>query len=303
MAVAGNSGACCECSQLTGCDCETLIPSTLSCENKAGSAILCGYPEWDSPSDPPKYYRRCTAAGGTSWKSGCQAGCSDCAYIINESLSGEGLYNKLTCETTNDMILTSSLNGGESSVIGITPSYPVIESYGIGTVNIDNILSSTVVQSAIGSPACRDNTIGWAEILSTTGTKTLSDEDTDADAEARAAAAISTWTPCGDGCSSDCSAFRTDRTGTGEAIFGFRIVHTKVHWTAAIGNNSYKVTTRFYRRLLGSTGPYLLLSLDERTINYFGLLVPTPAETPWIDVPNEAGWETIAGGQTVELLP
>lgn len=126
-----------------------------------------------------------------------------------------------------------------------------------------------------------------------TVTESLSDEDSDADAEARSKAAIADWTG---GLCTSLTAFRTSRTTGFE--FSYRAVQVKAQWTAVIGQ-TYRVKVRYARRLLGSAGPYVFHSLVEQDI-----LADTVSETTdWLDVPNEAGWETIAANCSVELLP
>lgn len=51
-----NPGSCCSCADQSGCDCISNNCS-LSCRTRAGTASLCGYDEFGTPSTPPKKYR------------------------------------------------------------------------------------------------------------------------------------------------------------------------------------------------------------------------------------------------------
>lgn len=51
------SAACCPCGQLVGCICTALNCATV-CERRAGTAELCGFPEFIDPSVPPRFYKR-----------------------------------------------------------------------------------------------------------------------------------------------------------------------------------------------------------------------------------------------------
>jgi len=56
------SAACCPCGQLVGCVCGAGPACILTCERKAGSAELCGFPEF-VPSSPPRFYKRRRTTG------------------------------------------------------------------------------------------------------------------------------------------------------------------------------------------------------------------------------------------------
>ncbi len=124
-----------------------------------------------------------------------------------------------------------------------------------------------------------------------TVTESLSSEDTEDAAEARAADAIEDWGS--EGLCSGRTAFRTQRT-TG-FTFGWRKAQVRVQWTAVSGK-TYQVKVRFARRVLGSSGPFLFYSEEQQSV----LADTTSEQTDWIDIPNEAGWETIAANCSVE---
>ncbi|HYF07588.1 MAG TPA: hypothetical protein VD970_08200, partial [Acetobacteraceae bacterium] len=124
-----------------------------------------------------------------------------------------------------------------------------------------------------------------------TVTEELNDEDTDEDAEARAVVPLEWSTP--PGVCGNHSAFRTTR-GAGAFAFTFRKGQCKVGWVAEI-DAAYKITVRFARRVLGSSGPFSFYSVQELTV----VADLISEETDWIDVPNQAGWETVAANCSV----
>jgi len=167
---------------------------------------------------------------------------------------------------------------------------------GPATASYDGLSDETLeaTERAIkGTDECEDLGGGDYGRLQGTFSEVLTEEDTDADAEARAAAAVGDWSACLSGCAA-CSAFRVSR-GAGVFEFAFRQQRVKASWTAVPGN-TYKVTVRFVRRVLGSAGPAVFYALEERTI----LADVEGEETDWIDVPSEAGWETWAANCSVE---
>jgi hypothetical protein len=195
--------------------------------------------------------------------------------------------------TADTCALTSDEGTSERLVDGSPTSGPFDQApasvYG-GGVDVETTATERTIT---GKDQCLSD--GAGEFLQHNGTvtETLNAEDTEDDAEARAAAGES-W----DGTGADCSvrtAFRSQRT-TG-FTFGYRKTQVKVQWTAVIGQ-SYNVKVRFARRVLGSSGPFLFYALDERTITADAV----SESTDWIDIPNEAGWETLAANCTVTLV-
>ncbi len=127
----------------------------------------------------------------------------------------------------------------------------------------------------------------------------LSDEDTEEDAIERAVGGEG-WVTPGDDCLLH-PAFKTLR-GAGSFDFAFRHVQVRIKLMELAASTSYEVTVRFFRRVLGTTGPYLFYSAEVLTVMTDSNPL-TDDFTPWIDVPNEAGWETRAQTCSVELLP
>lgn len=166
-----------------------------------------------------------------------------------------------------------------------------------GEVNGASCATKTVLtttSSAVGD-GCVCQTSGRGLNVTGTWTNSLSDEDTEDDAIGRAINAITDWSDCSLGG----SAFITDRSGTGDFTFGFRKVQVKAGWTAEIGK-TYNVRINFARRLLGSSGPYLDLGMPFESMVSAD---STSETTDWVDVPNEAGWETVASSCVVTAVP
>lgn len=161
-------------------------------------------------------------------------------------------------------------------------------------------------RETLGTTDCEDIGDGFSYRYQGTVTEELFDEDTDQNAEDRALAAIGAWSPCAAGCPT-CSTFRVSRAA-GQDEFTFRKQRAKVTWLAEV-DKAYKITVRFARRILGSSGPFVFYASQELTV----VADTVNEETDWVDVPNETGWETIpancsvcrltSGGEPSELCP
>jgi hypothetical protein len=130
-------------------------------------------------------------------------------------------------------------------------------------------------------------------------TESLSDEDTEEDAIERAAPADDeeTWqTP--ENCIS-APAFMTAR-GEGDFEFAFRRGQARLYVVGGSVGQTWDVTIRFYRRALASGGPWIFFAAEELTITITSEV--DGAATPWVEIPNEAGYETRAQGCTAELV-
>jgi hypothetical protein len=201
-------------------------------------------------------------------------------------------YNESTCLLTQD----------EDSVrqTGIGDACPANAMNPDGEVNLDTFdghLDETLAKETRVLDA--DATCSGGVIYEGSRTEELSDEDTEDDAEARANADIETWSTSTLGCAEE-GAFRTLR-GAGEFTFGYRAMKVR----ASIGTfedpveigATYVVKIKFYRRVLVTGGPFIFFSVAEIEI------VPDAAPTDitdWVDIPNEAGWETRALGCDVK---
>ncbi len=290
--VAGNLGACCTCEEFTssGCDCGGGLPCGLECQSKSGiDAQLCGFSEFTDPSDPTKFYRRADASGSSESKVMPN---SDCSGVWTGTgtrctIGGSCTYDKDTCEQTRSGTQICISLVDESVILNLTGL--CIDNIG-GACGVDVSSTKTVQSASISdSPCCPDNLLTTEESY----VVELSDEDTEEDAEKRAAAEIPDWTSCGS--CAGCSAFRTDRTGTGLSYFGFRKVQVRSTFSATVGH-TYNVKIYFSRRLLGSLGPFLPLGQIAETT----LVADTISEhTDWFDVPTESGFETIASSCVV----
>jgi hypothetical protein len=164
------------------------------------------------------------------------------------------------------------------------------DAYGVH-VDVD---TTPTIRTTAGKDEC--NSDGEGRYLQANGTvqEQLDQEDTDQDAATRAMSAITDWSS--GGC--DLPAFITQRS-PGNTVFGFRWLQVRAAMNGANPTSTYQLTWRVYRRPNGTSTPY----------EYYGDLIqqttaPSGAyNTDWIDVPNEAGWDTrIVGNPTVELI-
>jgi hypothetical protein len=257
------------------------VPCSLTCQSKTGFATLCGFSEFTNASDPPKKYKILTASGSLRQRT-YGIGDFTCAggtlSDVTINYSGSGIYTPLptSCPSPDCSSLVNANCGAAQNPSCSTQS------------------NTATTSSAIGN-GCVCQTSGRGYNVTGTWTNSLSSEDTEDDAANRAASAISSWSDCSGGS----SAYLTDRTGTGSFTFGFRNIQIKANWTAVIGK-TYNVQINFARRLLGTSDPYIDLGMPfESTITADRI----DESTDWVDVPNEAGWETIASGCLVVLSP
>lgn len=277
--------SCASCAaQTDACHCG--IACSMVCQHKGADATLCGFQEYASPSVPPKMYRRQSIGGASSAQGYANPGCHDASGpTTNFSWTGTYHFDAMSCAETNTQV--EKINGVfyQTGPKDFQPS------------NSGNaVLTTDPTSKTWNYPGtCSDQNQTW------TGQTTciLDDEDTEDDAEARAMADIMSWAACS-ACDATCTRYRigTPRAA-GEFFFSFNFVQTQISWTAVIGK-TYKVTAKFYSRVLGSGGPFLFFGQEEVTV-----IADVVDETsPWIDVqyPGD-GLEAIAGVCTVELIP
>ncbi len=278
--------------------------SDITCRSKSGTATLCGIPEYTDVSVPPRRFRTQTISGGINE---CRylPGPPECEHVngfSGQHLSqyhGAFMYDRDTCATGNGQVGQDFFSPADGSATCLNAS----NSPGPFTVGVNDPLSlkdpanvsftqDRTNQIWVGTGACFGQSIcgGAAQ-------KVLTDEDTENDAENRSVAAIPDWDT-----SASCSAlnaFRTDRTGMDQLSFGYRKLEVQCTFIATIGQ-TYRVQINFGRRLLGSSGPYIDLGMPYVVTLVAATTNPT---TDWVDVPNEAGWETKVSSCFVTVVP
>jgi hypothetical protein len=277
--VKQGDGSCCTCAkQIDACNCNNSTCS-IECREKSALATLCGYDEFTSPSDPPKKYRKLSQSNGYTLPFFINSDCTLSAGAPNThcTWSGECSYDKDTCAFTSGG--TQDCGGGPVSNCGV-----------LGPDDGGRTITLTpTTKSYTPTGACFFASGGpwYGHYTDLSVMISLSDEDTEDDAISRAAAALD-WAGCGCG-AAPCSAFITDRTGSGSVDFGWRKVETRVLFTGLTAGHSYMATLGLARRVLGTGGPFIDFGTMEIS---FTVDDPTHA-SDWQPIPNEAGWETI----------
>lgn len=253
-----------------------------------GQACLCGFEEYADPSSPPRFYRTQTISGAADV---CTYQFSSCAFPFNEALytyTGTYTYDKDDCSETNtqNQALTQNNPGdGCGGSLGSPANTAPGRNFAPTNINTSGtrVLTSTPTNNEweyVPDPVSPCTAAGK---FTGTVNADLSDEDTEEDAENRNGG---DWVPCSS-CDSTCSAFKTERDETGKC-FDYRQVQTRVNFGAEIGR-SYTVTVTFARRVLGSGGPFLTFGNTELTVTADDV----SEHSEWLDVPNEAGFETV----------
>ncbi len=100
LTIVGGDG-CCDCANTptSGCDCSA-FPCSRSCRAKAGTAELCGFAEFTSPSTPPKKYLQRRMIGG---------------------MTVQQFYANLDCEA--DCPADGAINAGPGFIVGVPHTY------------------------------------------------------------------------------------------------------------------------------------------------------------------------------------
>ncbi len=300
--IVGPSG-CCPCGQQSGCSCAGSGSCTLQCQSKGGIGTLIGFSEFTSPSTPPKKYLNIEIDYDFL---GCvfSSGNPTCAPQGNvfigsyHNINANGGYDATTAVFTPASAKACGTVGDPcvAHEIGCSP-FDVVNPP--GSADGPNVVKTVDTQTQQVWEAIEGCHVG-AESLPTTATggfsQEISNEDTEENAIIRANAPQE-WA------SSNClsaPAFMTQRT-TG-FTFEYNHVQSRVHLSGLINHHTYDVTTFFYRRAQGSTGPWIFFSLNTQGVT---VLVengddPDNLDTEWVDVPNEPDFETRAQSCLVE---
>jgi hypothetical protein len=286
----------------TRCGCCGVGTAVLACRTRSGSATLCGFDEYTSPSVPPLKYRKKTFSGGIQY---CQRNGGAACLAPNNgaetwSYSGFCQYDPATCTlSTASAIYTKDTNyvpgtcgpgGTITHPAWTTCSIPSkLDAFDSGSATV--ALTPTT-RTITGTGLCATVGGGFGYIATGTSTETLSDLDTDEDAINRAAAAWSGWTNTGDGTggtcvpSTCCKASIQIRT---TFTFTYQAAQFRATLSGLAALTTYILSVSIYRRLIGVTDWALL-----QTNNYGFVSDGAGNYQMQDDVPNLEGYETYA---------
>lgn len=272
----------------TPCPCCSL-PNALQCRWIGGTATLCGFSEYTSPSSPPKKYLVKTLSGSSIGNAYTDASCAtlNCQTIL--TYTGASTYSSTTCGITDTGLDTRT---------GTCPgSVTPVSSISIFAAGGDSFVLTPTTRTITNNLACYG--IGGGQSFRRpsvpTSTETLGTEDTDANAIARllAASSFTSWTTAGAaGCTgmppSCCVAGYEERTSG--FSFSYRDAEFRVTATGLAPSTGYTADVLIYRRAYGS-GSYALYQTITVTGTSDGSGNLTTAAA---GVPNDEGFETYA---------
>lgn len=283
LRATNGAGGCCACSQQVGCNCGSF---PLQCRSASGTASLCGFSEFATPSNPPKKYRRVDLSG-TIKLTGLAAGGFPCGIFPSGAggyswvLAGGCTYHVATCELTTSGTLTTGPGlcnncshgrpNGTSAVCDVNPP---------ADMGLPSILSVTKTSKVFTPVDC------W----SGSGSLVLSVEDTEEDAAGRAAGNPTTWVVAPT-CAGLSSFALTRAPATFE--FAFRKVQVRARVDGLVVGQTYDLKFRFGEKPVGAPGEFLDLGANE-TISV--TVEEGDVWTPWVDFPTVAGMEYVCLG-------
>lgn len=284
----GSDGSCCECAGFVDCDCDTELPCTsLECRTRGGTATLCGYSEFTSPSTPPKKYRTMTHSGERLGIIHNEfPGCVTVFCSFTDTYAGSSIFAEANCAPSSS---------GTRTRTGSCSSNGVFAFNGINAGNIndtDTIHLTATTRTVTSTLAC---SFGFRRPSQPTQIDELIDEDTEADAITRLLAGgggtWSAWTATGDGSGSTCIPSSCCLARWQERTSGFSFAYQEAEFRARITGLTpgaeREVLIQVYRRAYGA-GSYELF----QTLSYIET-ADGAGEIEIIDeVPNLLGYET-----------
>lgn len=256
--------------------------NTAECRTRGGTATLCGFSEFVSPSTPPKKYLTNAINEAFVWCTYGSNVCSGTAARFQLSMNGSAQYTAANCalatinySTRNDTGVCGTPGGSftvtQRSRLVYDPAFMVLN-------------TNTATLREVGPrPACYNFSGGSHVTASGSGSETLSNEDTEADAITRlqAASSWSNWTAAN---TTSCAAWWQERTS------GFNIAYQEAEFrsTITIPNNvTGTVKVGVFRSVYGA-GSFSLYSTSVFSVTGNG----SNEDNISMNVPNERGYET-----------
>lgn len=275
--------------------CET---TTLKCRIRGGTATLCGYAEYVSPSTPPKAYRKRTLSGSITGNTYSNASCSTFVCSSTDTDSGSCDYDATTCALTVGGVSVRT-QVGSCGGTGSTPGC----SFGSFPAGGDTDVYTQTQRTVTNDFVCRTFNGGvsyFNRSSQPTRKEVLSIEDTESDAITRLLAGgggtWGSWIASGAaGCTGtppSCCLARWESRSS-----GFSLVYQESQWelpfTGLTPGTSYTGKVNIWRRTFGS-GSYTLFA----TVSAWGTADGSGNLTLTGDVPNLKGYESyaVAGG-------
>jgi hypothetical protein len=281
-----------------------IVPSSVECRSKSGTATLIGVLEFADLSLPRKTYRSNGAGGSCTTEKGGSGVNFPCNFGPHvQTYSGAIVFNKTTGVATDSRCYQD--NGGPCNPTGLPSAANVPGAGGwVAPSNDANACCGDPLPTACFTSAtktgavltgrgdCRSCGVGGHLIVTGTTTAILTDEDLPSDAVARAIAAVGAWT---NGTCANSSSFQTPRTGT-QTNFTYRFGQTRlVISSGLIIGETYAAAIHVEKRVVGSGSAFI--PADDITIPFTAAAAGYTSD--WKDLPNDPANEYRASGSTV----
>ncbi len=252
---------------------------------KGGSAILCGWPEYTSISVPPKRYKVKTLSGIRNflhYPNGTCSGPPDCTVV--DTYSGDCTYlpdSGCSVSTGGQFIRTvtalcGAIPGTFSTCSAGTPVVPAG----------DSEVLTRLTRALANNGFCGEDGGQSGNRTISNPTETISSEDTEADAIVRllASTTFSAWSTIviKGGLVSE---YEARVTGTSQV---YQFAQWRVTGTGLTPSTLYNGSATIYRRLYGSSDPWVFVSTQvlSGTTDGSGNFADGP-----FDLPNARGYE------------
>jgi hypothetical protein len=280
----------------------------LDCRNRGGTATLCGFSEYASPSTPPKKYRTQIISGSLNY---CGYTNSSCTVVNGFSglrifeFTGSYLYNEGNCAESNtqtenfyrytpDGTATCApgppFESSQTRPRAFTPST---------TVNTNRTTGKTS-DVWVGTNVCGTSN----DIVTGEARADLTVEDTEADAITRLNSTLSwsSWTRVGDGSGGTCVASSCCRAEHEQRTSGFsfnwREAEFRVVKSGLNASSVYEIEVEIFRRAY-NVGNYVLYDTIAFTDSTDGA---GELETAGMQVPNDANTQSYSASARIRLV-
>lgn len=260
---------------------------TFMCRNRGGVATLCGWPEYNTPSSPPKKYKVRTLSGGRTQSNYYDTLCANISDNITETYSGTCSYDPSAACALTDASVWRQVSSSQGTITS--------QRCDITKFAWESFVLTQTSKSVPLSSGCHTFQNFGVQTFACTIAETLSSEDTESDAIGRLNLTWPDWPipPAMSCATAACCTANWELRGPNQFSFVYSEAEFKIAGTAPQGT-IISVSIDIMRAPYGTN----LFTLFQ-TISYDDLIGPFEVVDT---VPNQVGYTTYATNPVISIL-